>query len=114
MRIRETFRDHDLPVACVSGYTNIVHPEPAERERRLGLLREIIAHARDLGSPYVISETGTFATDSDWVSHPRNKTEAGWDDCRAVVTGLARHAYDHGRGLPARDLREQRRGLGRG
>src|SRR5919204_94661 len=24
IRIRETFRDHDLPVCCVSGYTNIV------------------------------------------------------------------------------------------
>ena len=34
-RVRETFRDHDLPVCCLSGYTNIVHPDPAERKRRL-------------------------------------------------------------------------------
>lgn len=94
--IRETFRDHDLPICCISGYTNIVHPDPAERDRRNGLLREIIAHARHLGSPYVISETGTFNTESDWVHHPKNKTEEGWEDCRAVITELARHAYDHG------------------
>jgi hypothetical protein len=57
IRIRETFRDHNLPICCVSGYTNIVHPDPAERERRNGHRKEIIRHAQFLGSPYVISET---------------------------------------------------------
>ncbi len=95
-RIRHTFRDHNLPICAVSGYTNIVHPDRGEREKRNGLLKEIIAHAQYLGSPYVISETGTFDTESDWVAHPKNKTEEGWEDCRNVVTDLARHAYDHG------------------
>jgi sugar phosphate isomerase/epimerase len=95
-RVRDAFRDHDLPVCCVSGYTNIVHPDPAERKRRLDLLKAVIRNARRFGSPYVISETGTFATESDWVSHPKNKTEAGWDDCRAVIADLVREAYDHG------------------
>jgi len=94
--ICQTFRDHGLPVCAVSGYTNIVHPDAAERTRRLDLLRAIIRHARSLGSPYVISETGTFDPGSDWVSHPKNKTEAGWADCRAVIAELAQHAYDHG------------------
>jgi len=95
-RIRDTFRDHDLPVCCISGYTNIVHPDRAERERRVGYLKEIIRHAQYLGSPYVISETGTYNTESDWVHHPRNKTEAGFEECRAVISDLARTAYDHG------------------
>jgi sugar phosphate isomerase/epimerase len=95
-RIRDTFRDHDLPVCCVSGYTNIVHPDRAERERRVGYLKEIIRHAQYLGSPYVISETGTYNTESDWVHHPRNKTEEGFEECRAVISDLARTAYDHG------------------
>lgn len=95
-QIRDTFRDHDLPVSCISGYTNIVHPDPGERERRNGALKQILAHAQYLGSPYVISETGTFDTESDWVHHPRNKTEEGWEQCRAVIQDLARHAYDHG------------------
>lgn len=96
VRIRDTFRDHDLPVSCISGYTNIIHPEPAERARRNGVLKDILAHAQYLGSPYVISETGTFATDSDWVHHPRNKTEEGWEQCRTVLRELSQHAYDHG------------------
>ena len=95
-QVRETFRDHDLPVCCVSGYTNIVHPDPAERERRLDQLKAIIRNARHFGSPYVISETGTFNTESDWVHHPKNKTEEGFADCREVIRELAQLAYDHG------------------
>lgn len=95
-RIRDTFREHNLPISCISAYTNIVHPEPAERQRRNGYLKEILSHAQYLGSPYVISETGTFATDSDWVHHPKNKTEEGWEQCRTVIQELAQHAYDHG------------------
>ena len=94
--VRETFRDHDLPVVCLSGYTNIVHPDPAERKKRNDMLKAIIRNARHFGSPYVISETGTFATDSDWVSHPKNKTEEGFEDCRKVVAELTQIAYDHG------------------
>ena len=60
------------------------------------MLRAQLRHARDFGTPYVISETGTYATDSDWVSHPRNKTEEGFADCREVIAELAQHAYDHG------------------
>ncbi|MBN9070113.1 MAG: sugar phosphate isomerase/epimerase [Rhizobiales bacterium] len=95
-RVRDVFRDHDLPVCCISGYTNIVHPDKAERRKRLDYLKEIIRFARDFGSPYVISETGTYNPESDWVHHPRNKTEEGFEECRAVIADLARTAYDHG------------------
>lgn len=94
--IRETFRDHNLPICCISGYTNIIHPDKAEREKRVGYLKEIIAHAQYLGTPYVISETGTFNTDSDWVHHPKNKTEVGFEECRKVIADLSQFAYDHG------------------
>ncbi|MDH6268714.1 sugar phosphate isomerase/epimerase [Rhizobium sp. SG_E_25_P2] len=94
--IRETFRDNNLPICCISGYTNIIHPDKAERERRVGYLKEIIAHAQYLGTPYVISETGTFNTDSDWVHHPKNKTEEGFEECRKVIADLSQFAYDHG------------------
>ncbi|ALM51201.1 sugar phosphate isomerase/epimerase family protein [Halomonas huangheensis] len=95
-RIRDTFRDHHLAICAISAYTNIVHPDSGERQSRNALLKEIIANARHLGTPYVISETGTFNPDSDWTHHPRNKTEEGWADCRAVIAELAQHAYDHG------------------
>ena len=94
--VRDTFRDNGLPICCVSGYTNIMHPEPAERAHKIDYLKEIIRNARALGSPYVISETGTFNPDSEWVHHPRNKTEAGFEECRTVIADLARTAHDHG------------------
>ena len=59
-------------------------------------MKEIIRHARALGSPYVISETGTFHPGSDWIGHPKNKTEEGFETCRKVIAELAREAQDHG------------------
>jgi len=95
-KIRDTFRAHDLPVCAVSGYTNIVHPDPAARKKKIEHLKTLIRHARDLGSPYVISETGTFNTESDWVHHPKNKTEEGYETCRDIIAELVREAQDHG------------------
>ena len=74
-KMRDTFRIHNLPICCISGYANLVHPVPAVRKANLDQLRQIIRYANDLGSPYVISETGTYHSESDWVSHHRNKTD---------------------------------------
>ncbi len=95
-RVRETFRDANLPICCLSGYTNIVHPDPAKRREKLDYLKALLRNARSFGTPYVISETGTFNPDSDWVSHPKNKTEEGFQDCRQVIRELAQVAFDHG------------------
>lgn len=95
-KVRDTFRDHNLPVACISAYSNIVSPEPARREQILARVKTLLRYARDLGSPYVISETGTYDTTSDWVHHPKNKTEEGFQDCCNVIKELAQFAYDHG------------------
>ena len=94
--VRDTFRDHNLPICCISGYTNIIHPDKDERARRVGYLKEIIRNARAFGTPYVISETGTYNTESDWVHHPKNKTEEGFEECRKVIADLSQVAYDHG------------------
>ena len=93
--IRDTFRANNLPISCVSCYTNIVHPDLEERERRLARLKMIIKYAHKLGSPYVITETGTFNSESDWVSHPKNKTEEGYAECREVIRELVEYAAKH-------------------
>ena len=94
--VRDTFRDQNLPICCVSGYTNIIHPDAAHRKANVERLKEIIRNARDLGSPYVISETGTYNTESEWMSDPKNKSEEGFETCRKVISELAQEAYDHG------------------
>lgn len=94
--IRDTFRRYDLPIACISGYTNLIHPDPEKRVHALNRLKQIIRHARDLGSPFVISETGTFNPESDWMHHAKNKTEEGYAECRDVIYELVELAREHG------------------
>jgi sugar phosphate isomerase/epimerase len=95
-RVRDAFRRANLPISAVSGYTNITHPDPDERRHRLDALKEIIRHTRQLGTAYVVSETGTFNTESDWVDDPKNKTEEGYEICAKIVAEMAQVAYDHG------------------
>lgn len=95
-RVRDTFRAHELPVCAISGYTNIIHPDAAQKKANVDRLKEIIRNARAFGTPYVISETGTFNEESEWMSHPKNKSEEGFEQCRKVIAELAQEAYDHG------------------
>ena len=67
-----------------------------ERKANVDRLKEIIRNGRALGCPYVISETGTYNTESEWMHDPKNKTEEGFETCRAVIAELAQEAYDHG------------------
>ena len=82
--IRDTFRRYNLPVSCISGYTNLVHPNADKRKSNLTHLKKLIEFAHELGSPYVISESGTFDEESDWVHHPKNKTEEGYDFVKKI------------------------------
>lgn len=95
-KIRDTFRRYNLPVSCISGYTNLVNPDPKKRAANLAHLKQLIRFANELGSPYVISETGTFDADSDWVHHPKNKTEEGYEECREVIQDLVDFSREHG------------------
>lgn len=95
-RIRDTFRAHDLPICAVSGYTNLIHPDPDQRRANVERMKELLRNARALGSPYVISETGTYNRASEWMADPMNKTEQGFQECRAVIAELCQVAYDHG------------------
>ena len=95
-RIRDEFRRHNLPISCISGYTNLVHPDKAERSKRLGHLKNIIRSARELGSTYVISETGTFNRESDWVHDDKNKTDSGYAECIDVIGDLVDFSRQQG------------------
>lgn len=94
-KIRRAFRDHNLPISCISSYTNLVHSDPATRKGNLERLKKIISIARDLGSPYVISETGTFHPESEWIHDPKNKTEEGYEICRDIIGDICEFAGQH-------------------
>jgi sugar phosphate isomerase/epimerase len=95
-KVRDAFRAQNLPICCISGYTNIIHPDLDHRKANVERLKEIIRNARQFGTPYVISETGTYNTESEWMSDPKNKSEEGFETCRKVISELAQEAHDHG------------------
>jgi sugar phosphate isomerase/epimerase len=94
--IRDTFRDANLPIVAVSGYTNLVHPNLIKRNENINNVKTLLKFARDLGSPYVVSETGTFNEESDWVYHEKNGTNEAYETLCGIVTDLTKFAYDHG------------------
>jgi sugar phosphate isomerase/epimerase len=94
--IRDSFRDANLPIVAVSGYTNLVHPNPVKREQNINELKTLLKFARDLGTPYVVSETGTFNEESDWVYHEKNGTDEGYQTICGVISDVVKFAYNHG------------------
>jgi len=57
IKIRDTFRRYNLPIACISSYTNLVDPVPERRRANLDRLKKIIQHAHDLGSPLILNRS---------------------------------------------------------
>ncbi|WP_308639535.1 sugar phosphate isomerase/epimerase family protein [Paenibacillus silvisoli] len=94
--IRNAFRDANLPIVCVSAYTNLIHPDPVKRQQNVNSVKQVLQFARDLGSPYVVSETGTYNIESDWVWDPKNGTEEAYEEVVKTIEDLAKFAYDNG------------------
>lgn len=94
--ISDAFRNANLPIVAISGYTNIVHPNLIKREGNLKNLKTLLKFAHDLGTAYVVSETGTFNEESDWVYHKKNGTEEAYETLSEIVTDLTKFAYDNG------------------
>lgn len=58
-KVRDAFRDANLPIVAISAYTNLLAKDPEKRKANIAWVKELLAHARDFGTPYVVSETGT-------------------------------------------------------
>ncbi len=94
-KIRDAFRNANIEIVAISAYTNLVSPDLAKREKNIAYVKTLLKFARDLGSPYVISETGTYDTESDWVYHEKNSTEEAVQEITEVIKDLAEFAYEH-------------------
>jgi len=94
--IRDAFRDANLPVVAVSAYTNFIHPDPDKRKKNIEYLKMMLRYARDLGCPYVASETGTYNIESDWVWHDKNADPQVYDETIGIIRDLAAYAGDWG------------------
>ena len=90
--VRETFRGHGLSIAAIAGYLNPIARDPERRRANLDRMKAMLERARDLGSPYVATETGSLHPHDDWAPHPDNESPAAFDQACAAVDELARHA----------------------
>ncbi len=93
--IRDAFRDANIPIVAISGYTNLVSPDPSKRKENIEYVKSLLKFARDLGTPYVISETGTYNHESDWVWDDKNGTPEAFEEILAAIKDLAVYAYEH-------------------
>lgn len=87
---------HDLRVAALFGYYNVVDPDPARRKHGEARMEFLIANWKRLGCQVISTETGTLNKTSEWLEAPENDTEAGYLQCRAALEKLVRAAEKSG------------------
>lgn len=95
-KIRNTYRDYNLPICVISGYTNLVSPVAEKRKEGIEKLSRILEVAWELGTPYVATETGTFNTESDWLDDEKNHTEEGFKEFLSVIEKVVKVAEKNG------------------
>ena len=94
--VRDKFRDANLPVVAVSGYANLVSPDPEKRDKNIRYIKMMMDRALDLGCPYVASETGTLNLESDWAWDDANATECAYEQLAEVVYDVVAHGREVG------------------
>lgn len=95
-KITACFDRHGVRIASLYGYYNVVHPDPAKRQRGEARMEFYIANWKRFGCPIISTETGTFNRTSEWAEAPENETEEGYAQCRAAFEKLARAAEKTG------------------
>ncbi|HWQ77754.1 MAG TPA: sugar phosphate isomerase/epimerase [Anaerovoracaceae bacterium] len=93
--IRNVIRDEGLYLAAISADANIVASDPEKRKNNIGRVKKLIKLSNELGSPYVVSEVGTFSK-LGWTHHEKNDTEEGYQEAYEIVLDIVKYAYDYG------------------
>ena len=73
-------RGEGVAIAAISGTYNMIHPDPAVRERGLRRLSLLIDNAAAMGTKLVTLCTGTRDAEDQWRHHPSNATPEAWAD----------------------------------
>jgi sugar phosphate isomerase/epimerase len=91
-----TLAKHNLKLAGLFGYYNVVDPDPARRKKGEQRIQVLIENWREFGCPIISTETGTFNEKSEWESSPENYTDKGYEACRAALAKLVQSANKTG------------------
>ena len=94
--ITSTLAKHNLKIAGLFGYYNLVDPDPARRQRGEQRMQVLIENWKQFGCPIISIETGTLNDKSEWLESPENGTEKGYQACRAALERLTKLAKKTG------------------
>jgi len=95
-RIRQAFATRGIGFAAVSGYVNLVAPQAARKRATRDRLARILALAPELGSPFVVTETGTKHPEDDWAPHADTARPGVYEEFRDEIGAMAEIAHRHG------------------
>lgn len=88
--------EEGLGIAAISGYVNLVAPDPDRRRMGREQLHVLLRNARSIGSSCVVTETGTRHPSDDWAPHPDNGRPDTYDLLVESVAETAAVGRDHG------------------
>lgn len=92
--IGSAFRRHDIQIAVLGCYANIIHPDPEERHSALSRFKEHIRFSRDFGCGIVGTETGNV--NPDIIYTEENFHEKPFQDVLSSVRELVEEAEKFG------------------
>ena len=84
-----------VAIAAVSGTYNMIHPDPAERERGHQRLEVLASACAAMGAPIITLCTGTRDPDDQWRGHRDNDAPDAWRDLLASLERAVRTAEAH-------------------
>jgi sugar phosphate isomerase/epimerase len=79
-RIWSELEQRSLFMAAISGTCNLIHPDPARREKDLARLEFLLHACPELGTSVVTLCTGTRDPVDMWRAHPENHSAGAWRD----------------------------------
>ena len=94
-RVRDVFGEAGVRVVAVDGYTNLVDPDPAVRERGVRGLKRLLEHVREFGTDVVATESGTFNPTQPRQPLPADDRQ-GWAQFTGVMRELLKVAESNG------------------
>lgn len=94
-KVAKTLENVNKTIPLIGAYFNPVHPDLNKREAGIALFKEYLGYAKELGSGFVGSETGSCLGEP-WAYHPDNRTESSYSTVVDTFRDLADYAKDCG------------------
>jgi L-ribulose-5-phosphate 3-epimerase len=70
--VRKAFDRHNIQIATLGCYNNLIHPDREERKELINKFKEHIRYARDFGCSVVATETGSMNADYSFNTENRS------------------------------------------